>query len=519
MKARDFFLSDRSRCSNANVMMPALRALVFGVTLLAAGEGLCENMPDRIAMSRGFAVAMALGKNPDLRIEVLNSAMSETDVARSRGIYDTLVNASVRGGETRDSGSSTFRTSSPSASLGVSRLFSTGGDAAVDIRAGYTTSDPGGDAGATTNWGSSVGITLSQPLLKFAGKETTEVNITLAGSALQDSLERFRSTATDTVFAVITSYHRLYVLRRVLDSRVAALESAQSLLDRIRAKKSGPLQRLEIANAEFALTQRRKDLVDAERSVSDQMAGFRYLIGLETKTQIVPVDPPSREEPSGTQEQAVQAALEFRPDLNRLRRALKMSQLQERVAKHQVLPDLFVFVSGGLTGSGKNFEGSYQQVGEDPGTFWSAGVELNVPLGNTFAENDYRKNKLRTEQLQNQIQALSWLIQNDVEADLRALISARLQIRTADTSAQFAEQRLEEYRKSNSAGTATVQEVITAENDATAARNAQLDALEGFANGVARLWRDTGELLDRMGVHLDTSSPGKLMGKMEDPGK
>ena len=145
-------------------------------------------------------------------------------------------------------------------------------------------------------------------------------------------------------------------------------------------------------------------------------------------------------------------------------------------------------------------------------------MQFSFPLGNTTAENDYRRSKIRTEQVQSQIQALAWRIRNDVEADMRALISARLQIQAADRSELFATQRLEEYRKNNQLGTATVQDVLNAENDFNFARNAQIEALETFANAVTKLWRDTGELLDRQGVHIDTSHPGKLMEGKGDSG-
>jgi outer membrane protein TolC len=98
-------------------------------------------------------------------------------------------------------------------------------------------------------------------------------------------------------------------------------------------------------------------------------------------------------------------------------------------------------------------------------------------------------------------------VQNDVESDMRALISARLQIQTADRSLQYAQQRLEEYRKNNSLGTATVQDVLTAENDLTNARNAQMEALEMFANAVTKLWKDSGVLLERSGVRIETTRP------------
>ena len=104
-----------------------------------------------------------------------------------------------------------------------------------------------------------------------------------------------------------------------------------------------------------------------------------------------------------TADQAVKMALELRPDLKQLRLALKTSELQERVARHQSLPDLSVTASGGFSGVAGAVGSTYQQIGDGKGRYWSAGVQLSVPIGNTAASNDYRKSKIRTEQAQNQI--------------------------------------------------------------------------------------------------------------------
>ena len=465
------------------------------------------------------ALEMAISRNIDLRVEALNSSMSEIDAARSRGIYDPILNASVTGGESVTTGTPLYKLKNMTATLGLTQYIPTGGSIAASHQTSYSNADAqfvqastGTTTPATDDWLSSLGLTLTQPLLKNAGRETMELNITLAANTLQDSLERFRSTTTDTVSAVITAYNHLYALRQVLETRVAGLNSAQKLLDGIRKKENpGSLQGMEVANAEFAMTQRRKDLVEAERNVRDQESTLRYLIGMEAKAHVIPSDSPSQREPEGTEEQSVRAALAIRPDLKQLYLSLKTGQLQERVARHQALPDLLFTASGGIIGNGTTDGASYQQLVRKPSNFWSAGLTLNVPLGNTAAANDYLKSKIRTEQLQDQIKALEWKIRNDVEADLRALISARLQRQTAERALQFAEKRLDEYRKNNLLGTATLQDVINAENDLTSARNVNMDATEAFANAVTKLWRDTGELLDRQNIHIDTHGhcPGR----------
>jgi outer membrane protein len=107
------------------------------------------------------------------------------------------------------------------------------------------------------------------------------------------------------------------------------------------------------------------------------------------------------------------------------------------------------------------------------------------------------------------MRALKWKIQNNVEADLRALISARLQIQLVEKSKVYADQRLDAYRKNNEVGTATIQDVINAENDSSSADNAQLEAVETFAGAVTKLWKDTGVLLERSNIHIDALVPQK----------
>lgn len=487
-------------------------AIMLGLAFLATVKGHCEDFPQWVELSRGMAIAMAINQNLDLQVTALNSAMAVTDLARSRGFYDPFFSVSATGGVSAAPGDPFFRTRNANASVSLSQFLPTGGRVSFSPQTGFTTAEFDRDVDSTTDWQSSVGITISQPLLRNAGKEVTEVSIKLSANSLRDSIDQFRFAAIDTVFSVITSYNRLYTLQHTLDARRAALTSAQGFLEEIRQrKKPGPLQAVEIANAEYSIAQRRRDLVEAERNVRDQEARLRYVLGMESQARIIPVDPPSREEPSETEEQAVQAALEFRPDLQQFRTALKTSQMLERVARRNVLPDLSLTASGGLTGTGESFGDSTQQVEDDPGTFWSAGLFFSVPIGNTAARNDYRRSRIRKEQVRRQIEALTWRIRDEVESDMRALISARLQMQTADRSLQYGIQRLDGYRENARLGAATVQDIINAENDLISARIAQVQATETFAFSVAKLWRDTGVLLNRQHVRLDVSRPADLI--------
>lgn len=452
-------------------------------------------------LTRGSALAMAIAKNADLKVEALNPAMAETDASASWSIYNPVLTTKVGGGG-RTTTFPSRMTTTATGTVGLTQALPTGGSISATTDT-YYSKDP--EFSTETGWTSNAAVTLSQPLLKKLGPEATNKGITLADNSRRESQERFRFTAIDTVYTTVTAYNNLYTLRQLLDSHNTALVVTQNLRDKLlKKRKSGPTaqQKIEIANAEFSIAQRLKDIIDAGRRVRDQEANLRYLIGMEEKIQLIPIDPPSKDEPQDSEEQSVRKALDLRSDIKQLRVALQSSLLQERLARNLALPDLTISASGGFVGSGTSVGKSYQQLGNRKETSWSTELQFSMPLGNTAANNEYRKSKIRSEQVQLQVTTLAWKIRNDVEADQRALISARLQLSTTQKSLEFAEERHNEYLKNNLAGTATIQDVINAENDFTAARAAHFDALETFSNGVQKLWRDTGELLERHNLKL-----------------
>lgn len=496
-----------------------LRVILIVVIFLSMIQTAQSQTPQKsVNLSLKAAMAMAISNNLDLRVDALDSAIEKSDLKRSKGIYDPRLNLSVNHGQTFYTGE-TYGTKDTTTSASLTQYLPTGGSLSAATYTGYSRPVSDFPDDDWTDWYTSVGITYVQPLLKNFGKETMELNISLAEFSHEESLEEFRDSVIDTVYSVIKYYNRLYTLRQVLESRQRGLDSAQQLLDQIKKKNTAEAEQgIEIANTEYAISQRLKALVDAERDVSDREAKLRYLIGMKEKSKIIPIDPPSREEPQESIEQALSLAMDKQPELQQLRLDLQSNQLQERVSKRKLLPNLSVTASTGFRGIEDHFSDSIEQIGDGKGKWWSAGLNFSMPLGNKVAKGDYRRNKLRTNQLENRIAAYEWELRDDLEEDMRALISARVQRQVADKAYKIAQQRFESYRQSLARKSSTVQNLLDAENDLIYARNNQTEALEDFANAVAKLWKDIGILLERKNINLNTNDPEKLTaGHMSAP--
>ena len=96
--------------------------------------------------------------------------MADADAARSRALYDPLLSTSASRSVSSFPGE-TFGVTSTNASVGVTQYHPTGGSIAVATQTGYTNADSDLTGVPSKSWQSSAGISISQPLLKNAGKD------------------------------------------------------------------------------------------------------------------------------------------------------------------------------------------------------------------------------------------------------------------------------------------------------------------------------------------------------------
>ena len=197
-------------------------------------EGTCLGEVPTIKLTRSAAIEKALQRNIDLRMRALDSSMAKNQIKASESIYNPYVTASLEYSQTNVAGE-TYGTKTTSGSLAVSQKLPTGATVSVSGRTSPISSyaDPLYDY---TDWSSSIGVSLYQPLLKNAGKDATELGLQQNIFTHEASIENFRENVIQTVFSVISEYNGLYVLYQLLESRKSALNSAQQLFEEIQAK-------------------------------------------------------------------------------------------------------------------------------------------------------------------------------------------------------------------------------------------------------------------------------------------
>ncbi|NVN89494.1 MAG: TolC family protein [Desulfuromonadales bacterium] len=466
-----------------------------------------------IRLSLGEAIRMAAEKNLDVRAELYNPAQFEAEINRNRAIYDPSLTIQASYSDTTNpvsSTSTTFSNRGQSFQLNtsISQLFWSGAIASLGFNNNYSSVNP--STGQNGFWQSSLGVSISQPLLKNAGRDAIEINISIARLSKFASLEHFKNVLQNTVTQVRTDYFKLYSLREQLEVRKVSLALARKILSETKARVgAGVLPAMEILNAEFGVTSREKDLIDAEKSVSDQVDSLRLLLQISSTAEIVVTDLPRKEQYLPDQDEAIRHAL-MRPDIKELKRNLDISELQTRVFSNNIRPDLSLVLSGSLVGQDHSYGGDMERIGSIDFPAWSVGLVFSYPLGNHAAENDYRKSRLKNAQTTLQIRSLEQSAINDVLNSIRSIKSAYKQIEVADRGRAFAEERLRAFMRKNEVGLATTRDVLDVENDLATAKNNQITAAVAYNDAITRHLQVTGELLEMEGVRVVEGDADKL---------
>lgn len=475
------------------------------VFLLCSAEA---NEPVKISLAD--ALKTAVEKNLDLRAEFYNPAMQEAEYRKSKGIYNPFLSLVTNFNEwTPVVGS---KAQSAQIDAGVSQLIPTGATATLGFNNDYRSYGARDTlTGLARYWESSLGLSISQPLLKNFGRVTTELAIDLSRLGKDAALEKLQTRIMTLVAQVRIEYFKLYSYQQEREVAKVSLELARRILSETEARvKAGVLPAMEILNAQFGVAAREKELIDAERVVKDQSDLLQQLLQLERSAVIETVDMPMKSGYETSEKDEITRALDNRPELKEMQRNFDIAVLQSKAADNRTLPDLAVTASASTAGVGSSYNQDMDRLssGKYPG--WGVGLTFSYPLGNSSAVNEYRKIRLRTEQLAVEIRNKRELIANEVRAAVRAIDANFKLMEVAERGRLFAEERLNAFVRKADVGLATTKDVLDVERDLAAAKNNQIKARVSYDRAVTELWKATAAILDKQQIRMNLSESDRL---------
>lgn len=522
------------------------------------------------------AIRRALENNNDIDIARADVKIAEQSLRSLLGGYDPVVSISptfTRNSTTGNSATRDFRINS-----GIDAPIRPGGgnlqvffnNSRTENRFAQQQASNGSTSSTTgALYTSSLGVTYTQPLLRNFSVDPTRRQIKIQRKRVSQSDADFRRQAITTISRVQAAYWDLVFALRDQQNRVANLNLSKENLRQVEAKiaagAAAPLQKAEV---ETELANRESDLLLAVQAVGTAENTLKQLLlkdttAVEWSVQMVPTDAPTFSADTVDLDAAMKDAMQFRPELSRLRLEKEINKIDIEFFKNQLRPKIDLtttFSLGGLSSGNVSTEAStlplitlqtsaftsatsylYNLVCNGPtppagclpiptvtipgsasylqGGFsrslrnffrsdapnFSIGATISFPFRNQTAKANLAQSRIQDGRVDAQMRSQEQTVLTEVRNAVQALDTARQRVFSARRARENAEIQLEGERKLLEAGRSTTFLLFQRENALTNARNSEIRAETDYSKAVAELQRATSTTFQAN--NIDVESP------------
>jgi HAE1 family hydrophobic/amphiphilic exporter-1 len=498
------------------------------------------------------AITMALENNKDIEVTRENVRIAEFDLQSARGVY-----------EPRFTGQTYYeRATTPNISFFSPGVTKTTNSSIVG-NAGFQAFVPkfGTILNATVNnqrvasdnpvsiispqYNTNFTFSVTQPLLRGRGFDQNRRAIEISKRNLSLTDTQFRQRSIEVISNVQRAYWDLtYALRNLQVQRDTVRDAKQQLEHNRRLVDEGQLAPIDIVAAETQVANFEQAVYEALNVVAQAENNLKNLIAQNKNdslwsASLVPVDPVDLDAPATTLPEALEVALQNRPELELNQTQKDINEIDRRFYRDQTKPQVDLvasYTSAGVGGSlNPNFTNPLvrpciptatdyqtclqqqqaaalaqqtllQNVGGSGTTFTDilvnryptvrVGVQFNLPLnGNKTAKAQLGRSLVEGERLQTQREQLEQNIQVDVRNALQAVRTAEARLRGAAISRENSQKQYESEQRKLDAGQSDVYKVLERQTALATSRSNELRAQTELNKAIADLQRATGNSL------------------------
>ena len=488
----------------------------------AGGEGVQLSLRD--------AIAIGLANNVDLRVAVAGSEGGVSGVLQSLGIFDPLasvflqINDSVSPQASSLGGGSVTKTRTTDGNLTVSQLVPIGGTLSlgfnnekINTNSTFYLINPSYSVRSF--------LDLRQPLLRNFGLEVTKKGILIAKNNQAVSDQTLLQSVQSTITAVEQAYWNLVYARQNLEVKKQSKDLATELYRITKIKIDvGSQAPIDIVQTESGVAQRELDIISARSAVGDAEDQLKRLLNFSAASRwndhVVPTDEVRVEAAKIVPEEGVELAMQSRPEVLSAEFNAASARITYDYQRNQLLPQLDLHAQYGYAGLGGptqdpgpdgiygtaddpvpthflsgGYGDAFDQVKDRNFHNWTIGVNLSFPIMNRNARGALGVARWA---LESSVATLEQTRQNvtvDVRKAARAVDTALQSIEAAGKARELAERNVDAEKKKYDNGLVTSFEVLSNQNDLSAARSAELQALTQYRNAMVAYHQAIGDLL------------------------
>ena len=266
---------------------------------------------------------------------------------------------------------------------------------------------------ASDEYRSALRFSISQPLLRGAGRQVNEASIQIAEYSQQAVQLKSRLQSIRIIAMVDKAYWALYGAWAALDVRRQQFEYANQNLAMVKQRvQEGLTAAVEINRAEIGVADRMEALIIAETNLKLAQRQLRFYMNdmveeNSAASTLTPTTQPNLLKYEFDRDQLLNDALSGRIEILEQELKLAADLINIDYLENQTLPIFTLdYQYGALSNTNNSFNNSYQNVLNGDFNNWSIGLKFEMPLSNEAAKSrleravQQRNQRLLTKNLQ-----------------------------------------------------------------------------------------------------------------------
>jgi outer membrane protein TolC len=363
-------------------------------------------------------------------------------------------------------------------------------------------------------------IGVSQHLLRGFGTSANARFIRIARNDVKYSASVFRQDVITALALVMTSYYDLLADQESIRMAQGGLEYAQKLLtDDQGEAKSGLAARYDVLRSQEEVALRQHVLLAAQNTFSQDGQSLKAKLSKNfneelARVEIIPSDRLPEPLPGDvpTLVEALKEAATHRPEIEQVELNLRNQQVVIQAIHNSLLPSLDVYASYYRAGLDGALSPTFTNILHGDFPNYSFGVTLDMPLRNRTAQADAERALLEQRRLQVKLQNAKNQAVWDVNKAWSGVQQSRDQLEDDQKLVALARQVLEMQQQKSTLASATVEEVITAQQNLAIAQGHVVKAHATYAKALIQYEQATGTLLERHNIEMSEAVNGEVHG-------
>ena len=292
-------------------------------------------------------------------------------------------------------------------------------------------------------------VELKQPLLNNIGSKEEQAAIKIANYQANISDAEFVRKVLEVTDRVAGAYWKLYLNRELVTINRKNLDMAEEVHRREAERFAGGIsQQLDVARAKSNEQARRSTWLNSLEEYQVTMDRLKLLINwggfkIDSNALVVPVEAPKTESIDIDMHEAIERALEKRPEIIKARQELMVREVDQDLADHKRLPTLDFIGRYSVSGYGEEMNDAWDDVSVDDDDSWEVGLQFEWAFGNRRAKSQLRKKTLGRRQANAQLMRIADDIKLDVKQVLTRLATLEGEIQATRLAKEAAEKVVE----------------------------------------------------------------------------